>query len=370
MRFRRVCLESFGYCLPEEIISSEALEHRLAPLYQRLKLPEGRLELITGIRERRIWPAGMLPSEKSIESARLALQSAEIKPAEIGALIHASVCRDHLEPATACRVHHELGLPSDCVVYDTSNACLGLLNGAVQIANMIELGQIRAGLVVGTEDSRHLMETTIRDLNSDQSLTRRQVKLAVASMTIGSASCAMLLVDEELSRTGNQLLGATARANTKYHQLCQSGRDEAIAGGMQPLMETDSEALMREGIATGVETFARFLDEVGWTVDQVDRTFCHQVGETHRRLMLESLGIPLQTDFTTVQWLGNTGSVALPVTMAIGCQAGMVQPSDQVGMLGIGSGINCLMMATRWKEARVASSRDTRLPDELLQPVV
>lgn len=369
MRFRRVCLESLGYCLPEEIISSEELERRLTPLYERLKLPEGRLELITGIRQRRIWPAGMLPSEKSIESARLAIEAAEIAPSEIGALVHASVCRDHLEPATACRVHHELGLPSDCLVYDTSNACLGLMNGAVQIANMIELGQIRAGLVVGTEDSRHLMETTIADLNSDQSLTRGQVKLTVASMTIGSASCAWLLVDQDLSQTGNQLLTATARANTQYHQLCQSGRDEAIASGMQPLMETDSEALMREGIATGVETFSQFLNEAGWTVDQIDRTFCHQVGETHRRLMLESLGIRSRTDFTTVQWLGNTGSVALPVTMAIGSQAGIIQTDDQVAMLGIGSGINCLMLSARWKETRVAASRDTQLPDELLQPV-
>ena len=89
MRFRRVCLESFGYCLPEEIISSEELEHRLTPLYERLRLPEGRLELITGIEQRRIWPAGMLPSEKSIESARLAMEAAEITPTEIGALVHA-----------------------------------------------------------------------------------------------------------------------------------------------------------------------------------------------------------------------------------------------------------------------------------------
>lgn len=370
MRFRRVCLESLGYCLPEEIISSDELERRLAPLYQRLKLPEGRLELITGIRQRRIWPLGMLPSEKSIESARLVLEAAELPATEIGALVHASVCRDHLEPATACRVHHELGLPNDCLVYDTSNACLGLLNGAVQVATLIELGQIRAGLVVGTEDSRHLMETTIGDLNSNESLTRSQVKRAVASMTIGSASCAWLLVDHDLSRTGNQLLSATARTNTQYHALCQSGRDEAIGSGMKPLMETDSEALMREGIATGVETFSRFLDELAWTVDDIDRTFCHQVGETHRRLMLQRLGIDSGNDFTTVQWLGNTGSVALPVTMAIGCQAGLVRPDDQVAMLGIGSGINCLMMAARWKETRVASSVDTRLPDEWLQPAL
>ena len=242
-----------------------------------------------------------------------------------GALIHGSVCRDHLEPATACRVHDALDLPAECLIYDLSNACLGLLNGVLQVANMIELGQIRAGLVVGTEDSRHLLETTIAALNADGSLTRRQIKIAVASLTIGSASCAILLVDRDLSRTGNRILAAGVRANTQHHRLCHSGRDEAIASGMSPLMETDSEALMRQGIATGVATFPQFLRETGWHREQIDRTVCHQVGLAHRKSMLEALAVDVGRDFCTVQWLGNTGSVALPVTMAIGCQTEFIQ---------------------------------------------
>ena len=57
MRFQQVCIESLGYTLPEEILSSDEIEHRLAPLYQRLRLPEGRLELMSGIKERRPWYA-------------------------------------------------------------------------------------------------------------------------------------------------------------------------------------------------------------------------------------------------------------------------------------------------------------------------
>src|SRR5688572_12258199 len=105
---------------------------------------------MTGIRERRFWPQGTLPSDKSIEGGEHAIATAGVGRDLIGALVHGSVCRDHLEPATACRVHHALGLPRDCLIYDVSNACLGLLNGLVQVANMIELGQIRAGLVVGS----------------------------------------------------------------------------------------------------------------------------------------------------------------------------------------------------------------------------
>ena len=106
MQYRNVCIESFGYTLPNEIVTSEDIEQQLQPLYQRLRLPEGRLELMTGIRQRRFWEPNTLPSDKSIESGRKAIANAGIDPDQVGALIHGSVCRDHLEPATACRVHH------------------------------------------------------------------------------------------------------------------------------------------------------------------------------------------------------------------------------------------------------------------------
>ena len=145
MRYENVCLESLGYALPDEIITSDEIERRLAPLYQRLRLPEGRLELMSGIRERRLWPTGMRPSEQSIVSGRMAMATAGIDRREIGCLIHGSVCRDYLEPATACGVHHALGLPEACQVFDVSNACLGIFNGMVLVANMIELGPDSGG---------------------------------------------------------------------------------------------------------------------------------------------------------------------------------------------------------------------------------
>jgi 3-oxoacyl-[acyl-carrier-protein] synthase-3 len=356
MQYKNVCLEAFGYVLPDEVISSSQIETWLAPLYQRLRLPEGRLELMTGIRERRFWPAGMLPSEKSVESAEQAIAAAGIDKAEIGALIHASVCRDHLEPATACKVHHRLGLGPHCQIYDVSNACLGVLNGMVQAANMIELGQIRAGVVVATESSRQLVETTIAELNRNASLTREQMKLAVASLTIGSGSVAVVLADRELSRTGNRLLGGVARTNTAFHALCHSGRDEAVADEMQPLMQTDSERLMHAGIETAAQAFGAFLDELGFERDQIDKTFCHQVGVAHRKLLFEALGLSPELDFSTVEFLGNTGSVAVPITAALGIEQGHLAQGDQVALLGIGSGINVLMLAVDWQRAATAAS--------------
>jgi acyl-CoA:acyl-CoA alkyltransferase len=366
MKYHNVCIESLAYTLPKEVVTSAELEARLEPLYRRLRLPQGRLELMTGIRARRVWEAGTLPSEKSVESAAKALRAAGLDKRHVGALVHASVCRDYLEPATACGVHHRLGLPQECLVYDVSNACLGLLNGIVQLANMIELGQIRAGIVVGTESSRPLVETTIDALNANMSFTRAQVKLAIASLTIGSGSAAVLLTDCALSRTGNRLLAATARAHTVGHGLCHSGRDESVAGDMHPLMQTDSEKLMQEGIAIGVATFAAFLDEAGWSLGDIDKSFCHQVGATHRKLMLDSLGLDETIDFATLETLGNTGSVALPLTMALGIEQGHLKPNDHAALLGIGSGINSLMLAVDWQRSLIADDEHALKPPHAL----
>lgn len=343
MRYQRVCLEGLGYTLPDEIVTSAELEVRLAPAYERLRLPPGRLEAMSGIRERRFFAAGTRPSEWSIASGRRALADSGIDPRHVGALVHGSVCRDFLEPATACGVHHALGLPAECQVYDVSNACLGILTGMVQVANMIELGQIRAGLVVGTEDGRSLVENTIARLNVDASIDRREVKQFIASLTIGSASAAVLLCDRELSRSGRRLVAATALANTGEHELCQSE-------GMETFMRTDSEALMLAGVETGRRTFERYLGDVGWRREQIDKTVCHQVGVAHRRLLFEALGLSEAIDYATFQWLGNTGAAALPSALALGAESGWMQTGDRVALLGIGSGINCQMIGVEWGE--------------------
>ena len=50
MNFNNVAIESIAYGLPEEVWTSADLEAKMATVYERLHLPEGRLELMTGIK--------------------------------------------------------------------------------------------------------------------------------------------------------------------------------------------------------------------------------------------------------------------------------------------------------------------------------
>ncbi|MGL4594988.1 MAG: 3-oxoacyl-ACP synthase III [Thermoguttaceae bacterium] len=345
MKYTEVFVEKIAHSLPDEVITTDEIERRLAPLYERLKLPEGRLELLTGIKERRIWESGKTPGMQSVLTVQKLMKQSDADPGKIGALIHASVCRDYLEPATACNVHRVLGFPVTSFVYDISNACLGILTGMIQIANMIQLGQIEAGIVVGTESSRSLMETTIHHLNSNLSLTRRSIKNAFASLTIGSGSAAVLLVSRKLVQKGQQLLGGAVRSQTDFCDLCKSITDQSGGDAMNPLMETESETLMKEGVAAAAKTFPFFLNEVGWKTSDIDRVFCHQVGKTHQQLLFSTLNIPDRLNFSTLEFLGNTGSAALPTAASMGFEQNPPQLGERIALLGIGSGINVTMLA-------------------------
>lgn len=346
MRFRHACIESLTAVMPDEAWSSAQIEERLRPLYERLKLPAGRLELMTGIKERRFWSANTSPSDASAAAGRAVLAKSRFQPEQVEVLIHSAVCRDMLEPATASFAHHKIGLGANAQVFDISNACLGFLNGLVTLAAMIDADQIRCGMVVSGENGRPLVEQTIQHLLAG-SLDRNAIKPFFANLTIGSGAVAAIVCHEDLLPAGatkHRLVAGASRAATEHSELCQG--DHAGEGGLA--MQTDSEQLLLAGVEVARATWEDFEKETGWNRGTPDRIICHQVGSTHRRKLFETVGLELAKDFSTFETLGNTGSAALPTALALAVEQGAVRSGDRVALLGIGSGINCLMLAVEW----------------------
>ncbi len=344
IHYSHVCLDTFGYQLPPRIITSDEIEQRLSPLYDRLHLPPGRLELMSGIRERRLWPEGTRPSEAATQAGEKVLVNGNIDPQDVECLIFTSVSRDMMEPATASFVHNNLGLSPACLIFDISNACLGFLDGMVVLANMIELGQVQNGLVVSGETAEELLESTLVSLLEDTTFTRKSIKPAFASLTIGSGSMGLFMRRAGENEKRPRLVCGAWKANTIHSDLCHGGQN----GQNTTLMATNSEELLYRGVETALLTWNEFSTSPGWSGDDVDHFFCHQVGSAHAKLLFEQLNLAAEKNFATLATLGNVGSVSAPVTMAMAIEQGVFQPGKKGALLGIGSGINCMMLGVEW----------------------
>jgi 3-oxoacyl-[acyl-carrier-protein] synthase-3 len=345
MKYSRVFIDAIGYELPPVVVTTQELEARLRPVYETLRLAEGQLEALTGISERRWWEPGYPPSRGAVRAARKALAMSNVRPQDVEVLLYAAVCREEFEPATACRVAAELGINPE-TVYDISNACLGVLNGIVDIANRIELGQVRAGLVVSCETAREINDAMIETMLQSRSM--EVFKKSLATLTGGSGAVAVLVTDGSFCKEPRRrVVGGTMQADPQYHGLCRWGLEGVLSAARQ-FMSTDSVAVLRYGVELGLRTWFAFLNRLGWASDMVDKVICHQVGASHRDSILKALGIAEEKEYSTYQFLGNMGTVSLPLTAALAEEREFLRPGDRVGFLGIGSGLNCLMLGVDW----------------------
>lgn len=353
-RFKNSVLHSFQVELPELMVSSDDLEVRLKDFYERVRLPLGRLELMTGIKERRFWKSGQKPSVGAIQAGLKSVQESRINLDEIEALAFCSVSRDFLEPATASVVHYGMGLGSRCMLFDISNACLGFLNGFILIANMIESGQISHGLVVSSESGGPLVEQTIKRILEDKNLTRQSFKNSFASLTIGSGAVACVVSRKDVVQKGFSLVGATAKAATKWVELCLGdvSNDAVLSsgfdGGNLPDMQTDSEKMLHAGCELALENWNELKSFLNWQNDTPQHFICHQVGKAHQSLLFQKLEVDQSKDHPTYQKYGNTGSAALPMALADCYLSGKIRSGDKLALLGIGSGLNSVMVGVEY----------------------
>jgi len=341
MRFEDVCIEAMAYELPPESWSSEDIEIKLDSLYKRLRLPHGRLELMTGIKERRFWDRPILPSEASALAGEKVLSESQIKKDEIDLLIHAAVCRDRLEPASASYVHHHLGLSRNTQTFDVSNACLGFLNAICLAGSLIQNKQIRRAMIVAGENGRPLVESTLKLLLNPQ-LDRNSIKPYFANLTIGAGAVAFILCHTSLTHKNcPRILNAIVETDTNHNELCEG--DTTDEQGLA--MQTNSEELLIAGIGIAVRAWNKFKTETLWNESTPDHIICHQVGRAHQRQLYNALKLDLEKDYSTFNFLGNMGSVSLPLTLAMAKEEGLIRSGSNTALLGIGSGISCMMMA-------------------------
>jgi acyl-CoA:acyl-CoA alkyltransferase len=399
MKYSRVYLDSMGYELPPVVVTSDELEQRIAPVYEDLHMQQGQLKALTGINERRWWEPGYPLSQGAAAAARRALEQSNVTADDIEILIYAGVCRENFEPATACAVANALDIRDDTFIFDISNACLGMLNGIIDVANRIELKQIKAGIVVSCESAREINELTIARLLEDRSMDN--FTQSIATLTGGSGAAAVVLTDGSFSKPQiRKLVGAATKAAPEHHELCRWGLtlhplkltklmfspeklkmtveelmkpdtlpaalkdmmtsdrvptvvqkmlpSESLPRVLTQVMQTDSVAVLKHGVDLGLRTWSSFLSKLGWGDDQVDKVICHQVGDAHRDTILGKLGIPKEKEFATYSYLGNMGTVSLPMSAALAEQRGFLNQGERVGFLGIGSGLNCLMLGWEW----------------------
>ena len=262
--FASIC--GVGAYLPKEIVSSQEL--LIEAGCQSFGISANIIERSMGIINRRFSSDEESFSFLAYQASKQALERAGMDTKDIDLIIYCGIDRDKMEPATAHEVQHLLGA-SNAEVYDSSNACIGLLNGVSQANAYIGIGAAENVLVCTGEKPSIVTKDVIHQLRSKKQ--KSEFRKLLGAFTVGDAGGAFVL-SKKNEGVGIQYMNFGSFG--EHHQLCYYKHTRT---------HIEFEMQMEEMCNAGVELHQAMMEEtyqqIGWSPNSVDKLFCHQVGE-------------------------------------------------------------------------------------------
>jgi acyl-CoA:acyl-CoA alkyltransferase len=331
---------STGVFLPEtRITSREIMEDIDAP--NRFGIPAGWLERTMGIKERRVAPQGMLPSQMARRAAIEALEQAGLLAKDIDAIIYTGFSRDHLEPATAHIVQGKLGA-SNALAFDVTNACHGFMNGIHLMDALIATGQARRGLVITGEQGSRVTQNTIKALKQT---TEQEAFIKLAGgLTLGDAGAAVLMGPKIDAETG--FMGFMLQSQGDLSDLCICGQ-----GGTEGALYTDMPTIVMHNERLHSAMYKVFMQKLGWKPDDIGKFVHHQVGIRIFRQHARYAGISLGVMPNTLTDLGNMITANIPVNLYNLSRSKEISRGSKLFLSGSGSGLTISQTGLIWDAA-------------------
>ena len=113
-------------------------------------------------------------------------------------------------------------------------------------------------------------------------------------------------------------------------------------------MTTDPARLLSEGVKLAQQTWSQVHSQVNIQPQFTQEYALHQVGRANHDAVIRALQIPPNKALRIYIDHGNVGACGVPLTLAMLIDQGRVQKGNRVGLMGIGSGLNVMMLGVQW----------------------
>jgi 3-oxoacyl-[acyl-carrier-protein] synthase III len=332
---RNCVIESLGVYLPENSVSTREFLHSSNSIVRKA------VELISGIRFRRVAASDEFSIDLAREAILRCLANSHYKAADIDLLILCSICRYDgpgmqfsCEPNSSFQLAHDLNLVN-AQTLDVSNACAGMFTGIAVARAFISTGAVRNAIVASGENITHISQTAQKEIvGIDDN--------RLASLTLGDAGAAVLLersVSDQIGFHDLELYTLSA-----HSQLCVAHPSAESHGGI--IMFTDSPKMSSVAVENGVAHSRVVLERNGWSIDNVNHWVIHQISRRATRKVRRETENTLERCFPAgcnlvdnVSERGNTASTTHFVALADEIKAGRISAGDRIMFSVAASGI-------------------------------
>jgi len=272
----------------------------------------------TGIHQRHIAAADENAATMAEKAGRIALETAGIKPADIGMIIVSSTTPHMVFPSTACLLQERLGI-AGCPAFDlNASACAGFMYAFSIADQFIRTGTIKNALVIGSEVMSRIVDWQDR-------------------------STCVLFGDG----AGAIVLGASQEPGILSTHLHADGTHKDVlflplGTGKSPNLQTiqmSGNQLFKLAVNTLGNLFDETLNANNMEKTDIDWLVPHQANMRIIESMAKKLSLPMDRVTINLDKQGNTSSASIPLALDEAIRDGRIQRGQVLMMEGFGGGL-------------------------------
>jgi 3-oxoacyl-[acyl-carrier-protein] synthase III len=323
-----------GFFVPERVVTNEELT-------RYMDTSDEWIVERTGIHERRWVSDGMSGAEMARRASLMALEAAGMEPADVDAIVLATLSPDHFFPGTGVFLQRELGLDG-IPALDVRAQCSGFVYGLSVAAAWIRSGQYRTVLLVGVE---------IQSTGIDVSTRGRDIAVLFVD---GAGAVVLTATDEEEDRG---VLSTHIHSDGRYAEILWT---EAASSCSAPRISTDDiEAGRHFPTMAGRDVFKHAVTRMPEVVmealathdlqpSDIDLLIPHQANLRISQMVQRRLGLSDEKVVNNIQSYGNTTAATIPIALAEAVRADRLHAGQLLCVVAFGSGFTWGSALVRW----------------------
>ncbi|MBS1090906.1 ketoacyl-ACP synthase III [Gluconobacter sp. Dm-74] len=310
----RVRLTGVGGYLPRDVVSNDDLA-----LKYGIETSDEWIRTRTGIAQRHIASGDETTASMAAEAARQALGYAGVDASEVDAVLVATATPDQVFPAVAVQVQALLGMTTG-FGFDLSAACSGFVYALATARALMQAGQAKKILVIGSEVFSRLLDWTDRS----------------TCVLFGDGAGAVLL---EASHEGEEGI-----LSTHLHSDGRTGDILYVDGAAGCASATQKLRMQgREVFRHAVVKLSQAVDEAlaanNLTGQDIQWMVPHQANLRIIEGMAKKLALPSDRVVVTVDRHANTSAASIPLALNEAVRDGRIRKGDLVLMEALGGGL-------------------------------
>lgn len=319
---------SLGYYLPERKVSNEDLLELVAKYGVNTVDLEGLKKklLVNKAKTRHFKSHDETGIDMSVKAALKCMRSVNFQSKDLDLIIYAGMLRDYVEPGMSVILQNRLGAEK-ANAFDISNACMGFLYGMDVAFHYFESGTCRNILIVGAEDGSERIPWHL--FNSEKEGLK-----GFSALTVSDAAAAMLL---QYTAPDNNFKTFHFKTFGQYHDLCRIKIGKEI-DDLKLMVKSKQLAMTAIDILS--ELIPSFLYSAEELLEEIDVVFLHQVTGDPKNFCGKLRRDLYEKCYNSFSRVGNTGSISIPLGMALAEEEGKLKRGHHVAAVIGASGFS------------------------------